>query len=101
MVIFRDPVTPLQFFGYSIALGGLVYYKLGSDKLREYFGGFGKQWGDYSSRHPAMSKLLIFGLALFVILVMMGGLFPYVPAEYTDSAVQKVQNTFGGFGGQT
>jgi carotenoid cleavage dioxygenase-like enzyme len=31
MVIFRDPVTPLQAFGYAIALGGLVYYKLGRD----------------------------------------------------------------------
>ncbi|KAI9932437.1 hypothetical protein MW887_008678 [Aspergillus wentii] len=33
MVIFRDPVTPLQVVGYGIALGGLVYYKLG---LKEY-----------------------------------------------------------------
>ncbi|RAK98486.1 TPT-domain-containing protein [Aspergillus ibericus CBS 121593] len=31
MMIFRDPVTPLQAFGYAIALGGLVYYKLGKD----------------------------------------------------------------------
>ncbi|KAA8641301.1 solute carrier 35 member [Aspergillus tanneri] len=29
MVIFLDPVTMQQFFGYSIALAGLVYYKLG------------------------------------------------------------------------
>jgi len=98
MLIFRDPVAPLQFFGYSIALGGLVYYKLGAEKLREYFGGFGKQWGDYSSRHPAMSKFVIFGIALFFILVVMGGLFPYVPPEYTETAVHKVQG-FTGFAG--
>lgn len=34
MMIFHDPVSGLQAFGYSIALGGLVYYKLGSDKLK-------------------------------------------------------------------
>lgn len=34
MMIFRDPVSGLQAFGYSIALGGLVYYKLGADKLK-------------------------------------------------------------------
>ncbi|BDD59704.1 hypothetical protein MAP00_004897 [Monascus purpureus] len=33
MVIFRDPVTPLQAFGYSIALVALIYYKLGGDGI--------------------------------------------------------------------
>ena len=32
MVIFGDPVTLQQYFGYSIALAGLVYYKLGAEK---------------------------------------------------------------------
>ena len=36
VVIFRDPVSGLQIFGYSIALGGLMYYKLGADKCKEY-----------------------------------------------------------------
>ena len=38
LVIFGDPVTGQQYFGYSIALGGLVYYKLGVDKLRSMVG---------------------------------------------------------------
>ncbi|KKA29836.1 hypothetical protein TD95_000464 [Thielaviopsis punctulata] len=33
MMIWGTPVTALQFFGYSIALGGLVYYKTPYDKL--------------------------------------------------------------------
>ncbi|OJJ83255.1 uncharacterized protein ASPGLDRAFT_152043 [Aspergillus glaucus CBS 516.65] len=33
MAIFRDPVTFQQFVGYSIALGGLAYYKLGAEKM--------------------------------------------------------------------
>ncbi|KAH9845289.1 putative sugar phosphate/phosphate translocator [Teratosphaeria destructans] len=38
MAIFLDPVTLLQAVGYSIALAGLVYYKLGSEKTRELLG---------------------------------------------------------------
>ncbi len=34
LVIFGDPVTGQQYLGYSIALGGLVYYKLGAEKLQ-------------------------------------------------------------------
>ncbi|KAI0175632.1 triose-phosphate transporter family-domain-containing protein [Hypoxylon sp. FL1284] len=34
LVIFGDPVTGQQYVGYSIALGGLVYYKLGLEKLQ-------------------------------------------------------------------
>jgi len=29
MLLFHDPVSALQFLGFSIALGGLVYYQLG------------------------------------------------------------------------
>ena len=35
MIIWGNPVTVLQFFGYSIALFGLLYYKLGADKINE------------------------------------------------------------------
>ncbi|KAI6090050.1 triose-phosphate transporter family-domain-containing protein [Hypoxylon rubiginosum] len=34
LVIFGDPVTGQQYVGYSVALGGLVYYKLGAEKLQ-------------------------------------------------------------------
>ncbi|OCK74126.1 TPT-domain-containing protein [Lepidopterella palustris CBS 459.81] len=40
MIIFLDPVTHLQFFGYSLALGGLVYYKLGGEKITAYISGY-------------------------------------------------------------
>jgi len=35
MLIYKSPVTPLQAFGYSLALGGLLVYKLGWDKIRQ------------------------------------------------------------------
>ena len=53
MVLFRDPVSLLQAFGYSIALGGLIYYKLGSDKLREYASGAQRSWGEFGANRPA------------------------------------------------
>lgn len=40
MIVFRDPVAPLQAFGYGIAIGGLVYYNFGGEKINGYlFGG--------------------------------------------------------------
>lgn len=29
MLLFHDPVSALQFFGFAVALGGLVHYQLG------------------------------------------------------------------------
>ena len=34
MAIFHDPVSLLQCFGYSVALSGLVYYKLGGQSMQ-------------------------------------------------------------------
>lgn len=61
MFIFRDPVSGIQVFGYSIALGGLVYYKLGADKLKEHLAQMQRGWADYGVRHPAVRKLIRFG----------------------------------------
>ncbi|BFZ64678.1 hypothetical protein YB2330_005830 [Saitoella coloradoensis] len=34
-VMFGDPITPTQLFGYSIALGGLMWYKMGMSQVQE------------------------------------------------------------------
>lgn len=39
MLMFKDPVTAQQFIGYSIALAGLTYYKLGAESVNEGFSG--------------------------------------------------------------
>lgn len=82
MVIFRDPVSGLQVFGYGIALAGLVYYKLGADKLKEYLGGSGRAWSEYGAKHPAMKKLIIFVIVLVLFVFMAGGAFTFAPEEY-------------------
>ena len=84
MMIFRDPVSGLQAVGYSIALCGLVYYKLGADKMKEYIGKGQREWADYGVRHPALRKVAVLGLALFVIFLLLGGVQQsgYLPPQY-------------------
>jgi len=95
MVLFGDPVSGIQAFGYSIALGGLVYYKLGGDKLKGYMAEGQRSWADYGVRHPAMRKLIIIGCAFLVVLMVMGGLAPQVPAEYKEAARSKMSGLLG------
>ncbi|KAK5806391.1 hypothetical protein VI817_000649 [Penicillium citrinum] len=71
MLIFRDPVTPQQFFGYSIALGGLVYYKLGAEKINALTTDVRLQVGEYRRANPAKAKGIVAGAALTVILLVL------------------------------
>ena len=71
VLIWSTTVTFLQLFGYSIALGGLVYYKLGADMLKEYFSQGSRMWADYGVKHPAMRKAIIFGIVILVLLFLL------------------------------
>lgn len=84
MLIFRDPVSPLQAFGYSIALCGLVYYKLGADKIKEHLGQGQRAWSDYGVRHPALRRVLVLGGVLFTLFILLGGISASgaIPAQY-------------------
>jgi len=101
MMIFHDPVSGLQFFGYSIALGGLVYYKLGADKIKEHLGGGQRAWADYGVRHPAARKLVTFGLLIVTMILLLGGVGSsgYVPDGLTDPIKNKVGGLLGGGAG--
>lgn len=80
MMIWNTPVTALQFFGYSLALIGLVYYKLGGDKIREYTGQANRAWAEYGSTHPAQRKFVVFGAAALIFILFVGSLAPsYAP----------------------
>jgi Triose-phosphate Transporter family len=90
VAIFFDPVSPLQAFGYSIALGGLMYYKLGGDKMKLYLGEGQRSWNDYGVRHPIMRKLIVVGLALLTLFVVFGGLAPSIAPEYDAYAKKQL-----------
>ena len=58
-----------------------MYYKLGADKLKEYFRDGGRAWTDYGVRHPVWRKLVIFTGILLFVFILIGGLAPtYAPA---------------------
>ncbi|KAF3769476.1 TPT-domain-containing protein [Cryphonectria parasitica EP155] len=67
MLIFRDPVTGQQFFGYSIALAGLVYYKLGAEKMQSLATDARLQFADFRQKNPARTKVL--GIVSLLLLV--------------------------------
>ena len=71
MMIFRDPVTPLQFFGYSIALAGLCYYKLGAEKIQALATDVRLQVGEYRRSNPAKAKGIMIGAALTIVLLVL------------------------------
>ncbi|TQV92580.1 hypothetical protein V2A60_009053 [Cordyceps javanica] len=73
MVIFGSRVTALQFFGYSIALGGMVYYKLGYEQLKGHIADFNRQWAAFGAEKPVLRRISIVVLAVFVALALLGG----------------------------
>ncbi|KAI9674156.1 MAG: solute carrier 35 member [Caeruleum heppii] len=97
MMIWQTPVSGLQFFGYSIALGGLMYYKLGADQLKGYLSHGGQMWAEYGSKHPAMRKAIVFGVVLVILFLFLGGLAPrYAPNIDTLAYLQKTRNSLLG-----
>lgn len=89
IAIWGKPVTGLQFFGYSIALAGLVYFKLGGDTIKAKFSDGGRAWADYGARHPALRKVIVFVGMLILALVVLVGLAPSVgyDSKYLSSVV--------------
>ncbi|EAS32421.3 uncharacterized protein CIMG_03445 [Coccidioides immitis RS] len=76
----KTPVTALQLFGYAIAIGGLLHYKLGTEKIKEYAGQANRSWAEYGATNPIRRRVIIFGVSAFLIicvLVQLGG--PYDP----------------------
>ncbi|KAK8016935.1 triose-phosphate transporter family-domain-containing protein [Apiospora rasikravindrae] len=59
MAIFRDPVTAQQFFGYAVALGGLVYYRLGADKMQAAAADARRQFAQYRQQYPGRVRALL------------------------------------------
>lgn len=92
MMIWQTPVTSLQFFGYSIALMGLVYYKLGGDKIKDYAGQANRSWAEYGSKHPAQRKGIVFGAIVLILFLAIGSMAP----SYAPESVDKVKGMLGG-----
>lgn len=83
IAIWGTQVTALQYFGYSIALGGLVYYKLGGSTIKTQLSELNRAWAEYGAKHPALRKLIVFGSVVLLLFIVLGGLAPTVGYDST------------------
>jgi drug/metabolite transporter (DMT)-like permease len=95
IIIWGTTVTALQFFGYSIALAGMVYYKLGYDSLKKYLGEADRRWAEFGAQKPVLRRIAIVVLALLIVFVVLGGLAPTYgadmdPRTYLTSAATRL-----------
>lgn len=87
IAIWGTPISGLQSFGYAIALGGLVYYKLGVATIKAQFLDVSRQWAEFGSNRLALRKVIVFGGILMMLFVVLGGLAPSVgyDSKYLNS----------------
>lgn len=76
MAIFGDPVTTTQYFGYSVALGGLVYYKLGSEKMQQLSTQTRLAAGDFRREHPGRARAIMICAALGMVTLVIWSWWP-------------------------
>jgi drug/metabolite transporter (DMT)-like permease len=58
VLIWGTVVTPLQIFGYVLALGGLIYYKLGSETIKLTLQASSQGYQTFRSQRPRLVKFL-------------------------------------------
>ncbi|KAH0359201.1 DUF250 domain membrane protein, partial [Aureobasidium melanogenum] len=83
MLIFRDPVAPLQFF---------------ADAINKYASGAGCAWANYGVRHPTLRKLIVFGGVLFVLFLLLGFFSSSLPVDPKQYVGNKYTGFFGNGG---
>jgi hypothetical protein len=84
MVIFQDPVTLVQAFGYGIALMGLVYYRLGAEGISNLLAGIRQSGRNVGPRR------LIFLLALFGIVYLGFQQYSQNPSVFSSTLLQGI-----------
>lgn len=92
MAIWQTPVTGLQFFGYSLSLVGLMYYKLGGDKIKEYVGQANRSWAEYGVQHPVLRKMFIAGAIVLGFFLLLGTMAP----SYAPESIDRMRDLLGG-----
>lgn len=86
ILIWGTYVSGLQYFGYGIALCGLVYYKLGAATIKAQFSEGSRMWAEYGAKHPALRKLIVFGVVITLMIMVLLGLAPTVGVDPTQLA---------------
>lgn len=81
MLIFHDPVTSLQYCGYSIALAGLVYYKIGGNIFQHAVTEARLSLAELRRNNPAKAKAAICA-ALVAFSLFVFSWWPTVQEKY-------------------
>jgi hypothetical protein len=93
-------ISTMQVFGYSIALGGMLWFKLGPEKLKEVLSNASRSWAEFGANKPILRKVLIFALIIVTLLAIFGGAGPTYAPEYYDAAtrlaMEKAKSAMGG-----
>jgi hypothetical protein len=89
MMIWGTPISGLQFFGYAIALCGMVYYKLGLDALKGYAAEGLRHWAEFGNTRPVLRKVIVIAGGLFFIFVLFGGFAPSYATPYVTEVASK------------
>ncbi|CZT04228.1 related to triose phosphate/3-phosphoglycerate/phosphate translocator [Rhynchosporium agropyri] len=96
MLIWGTQVSSLQAFGYTIALCGMVYYKLGQKELKPFISECTRRWAEFGANKPILRKLVIFSTFIVTVFLLLGGLAPYAPADYDPKAyLAAAKNSLG------
>lgn len=82
MLIWGTKISALQAFGYSIAICGMLYYKLGQKELKPFISEASRRWAEFGASKPVLRKLFVFGLFVTVLFMLLGGLAPTYAPEY-------------------
>ena len=83
VAIWGTPISGLQGFGYSIALSGLIYYKLGGATLKAQLSEGQRWWAEYGIKHPVMKKLFIAAFAFGIAFIGVASIAPTVGYDTT------------------
>ncbi|MDI1487490.1 MAG: hypothetical protein OHK93_006760 [Ramalina farinacea] len=94
IAIWHTVISPLQYFGYSVALCGLVYYKLGGATIKSKLADANMSWAEYGVKHPIQRKLIVLGITMGFFVTLMFGLAPtigYDPNMIRDAIKSKAK----------
>lgn len=98
VLIWGTHISLLQMLGYSIALGGLVYYKLGVDMLKDHYTKLRTDgplaWQKFGNNCPALRKATAIGATVLLVFFGLGGLYGgggsdagYTGVRFPDSSI--------------
>ncbi|EKD14075.1 uncharacterized protein L3040_007925 [Drepanopeziza brunnea f. sp. 'multigermtubi'] len=96
MLIWGTRISGLQAFGYTVALCGMVYYKLGQKELKPFIAEGTRRWAEFGASKPILRKLVVFSCFMTTFFFLLGGLAPtYAPEYDPKNVLAAAKNSLG------